>query len=116
MVSDLSVTSTACPLAGDAISVPSAFMEAPVVIFLTAFSIVALSVSAEEVLRSKVSCMDAKQEPSFTWINTRFLESRMVRTQPHTVTMRSSGSDVRMSFINCGFMEVIVVIYTYCFK
>ena len=53
---------------------------------------------------SKVSCIEAKHEPSFTCTNTRFFESRMVRTQPQTVTLRPSGFDVSMSLISSVFI------------
>ena len=61
-------------------------------------------------MRSKVSCTEAKQEPSFTWMKTKFFESRFDFTQPHTVTERPSGSDVSKSFINTGFIVVYFII------
>src|SRR5574344_2630246 len=99
-----SVTSTAWPLAGDGMIIPVAFMEAPVVILESSLFIEETSAPWAALLRSKVSWIFAKHEPSFTWMNTRFFESRIVRTHPQTVTVRPSGAEVSKSFISVGFI------------
>src|SRR3990170_1146576 len=71
------LSSTACPLAGDSTKVPLAAMLLPVV--------TCLSVSSGTAPASTTSCMLLKREPSFNSINVTSLESRRERTQPRKV-------------------------------
>ena len=104
------VTSTACPEAGDGTRSPSARTEAPVFSFLSSASIESAFALSDGLLRSKVSWIFAKQLPSLTCMKTRFLESRTVRTQPHTVMFFPSGSETRMSLISVGTIHFLHLI------
>src|SRR5574344_3130599 len=84
--------------------IPVAFTEQPVAMREISLFIEERSAPAAGLLRSNVSWILAKHEPSFTWMKTRFFESRIVRTHPQTVTVRPSGAEVSKSFISVGFI------------
>src|SRR3990172_11845215 len=71
------LSSTACPLAGDSTRTPDAAMLLPVV--------TCLSVSSGTAPASTTSCMLLKREPSFNSMKVMPLESRRERTQPRKV-------------------------------
>lgn len=85
-------------------SFPVAFTDAPVEMSDIAFSMFSAFDGVAGFDLSNVSCMFAKQEPSFTWTKTRFFESRIVRTHPQTVTVLPSGAEVKMSLISSVFI------------
>ena len=85
-------------------SFPVALTDAPVEMSDIAFSIFSTFEGFDGFDLSNVNWMLAKQDPSFTWTKTRFFESRIVRTQPQTVTVLPSGAEVKMSLISSVFI------------
>src|SRR5215475_2885200 len=79
------LSSTACPFAGDSTSFPDAARLLPVV--------TCLSVSSGTTLASTTSCMLLNRERSFNSMKVTPLESRRERTQPRNVTSVPTGSE-----------------------
>ena len=87
------LTSSFWPEAGEGTRLPSTLTLAPVLMRASS------EAAAATAPPSKTHWIFPMREPSFTSRNTAALVSRLVRTQPLTVTERPSGGRTNISFM-----------------